>query len=180
MKSLKILLVLAFASIQFVQAQTVKKQFKDEIYTQTTVVIKEDGANDLDILNDQFDLDDYDLGQVIKITTAPEQPPVVEEQQLQEATAQVVTQEIEEPEERAEPVKVQEVEQPQPVLAKQTVEEESEPVAVLASVQKKSTSRSSGSTRSYKSGKRTKVQFKVRKKKRRRSSRRSGSSCYSF
>jgi len=47
----------------------VKKQYKDEVHKSTTVVIKEDGANDFEILNNQFNLDDYKVNEQIKITT---------------------------------------------------------------------------------------------------------------
>lgn len=52
----------------------VKKQYRDETHKSTTVVIKEEGANDLEILNSQFNLDDYAVNEQIKITTAPSSP----------------------------------------------------------------------------------------------------------
>ena len=51
----------------------VKKQFKDEIFAQTTVIVKEDDANDDDILNG-LDLDDIGMGEQIRITTELEKP----------------------------------------------------------------------------------------------------------
>ncbi len=61
-----------------VEAQ-VKDTYKDKSNEMTTVVVKEDTADDMDILNDQFDLDNVGMHQVIRITTR------------EEATAKVVT-----------------------------------------------------------------------------------------
>jgi len=51
----------------------VKDQYQDKS-NGTTIVVKEDAANDMDILNDQFDLDDVGMHQVIRITTREEIP----------------------------------------------------------------------------------------------------------
>ncbi|MFT4667536.1 MAG: hypothetical protein ACI8YQ_001370 [Polaribacter sp.] len=58
------------------QAQ-VKDKYQDKSSSLTTIVVKEDAANDMDILNDQFDLDDVGMHQVIRITTRQETPPEV-------------------------------------------------------------------------------------------------------
>ena len=52
----------------------IKDQFQDTADGLTTVVVKEDAANDMDILNSQFDLDDVGMHQVIRITTRQDQP----------------------------------------------------------------------------------------------------------
>ncbi len=52
----------------------IKDQYTDEKDALTTVVVKEDAANDMDILNDQFDLDEVGMHQVIRITTREELP----------------------------------------------------------------------------------------------------------
>jgi len=70
----------------------VKKQFQDDTYAQTTIVIKDDAAGDLDILNSQFDLDEIGMDQVIRITTEAERPVVqapTTQQPQQIITAQV-------------------------------------------------------------------------------------------
>lgn len=46
----------------------VKRQYQDETFSQTTVVIKDDQATDLEVLS-QIDLDDVGMDQVIRITT---------------------------------------------------------------------------------------------------------------
>jgi len=63
---LTLLVLFAFDSVAMSQ---VKKQYRDEVNKSTTVVIKEEGANDFDILNSQFNLDDYKVNEQIKITT---------------------------------------------------------------------------------------------------------------
>lgn len=47
----------------------VKKTYQSKDHQQTTVVIKEKQASDLDVLNTHFDADDYGMDQVIRITT---------------------------------------------------------------------------------------------------------------
>lgn len=63
---LTIMVLFAIDSVAFSQ---VKKQYRDDVHKSTTIVIKEDGANDFDILNSQFNLDDYKVNEQIKITT---------------------------------------------------------------------------------------------------------------
>ena len=67
-KQIFLTLIVLFA-IDSVALSQVKKQYRDNVHTSTTVVIKEDGANDFDILNSQFNLDDYKVNEQIKITT---------------------------------------------------------------------------------------------------------------
>ncbi len=64
-----ILTLIVLFTIDSVAMGQIKKQYRDEVHKSTTVVIKEDGANDLDILNSQFNLDDYKVNEQIKITT---------------------------------------------------------------------------------------------------------------
>ncbi len=67
-KQIFLTLMVLFA-IDSVAISQVKKQYRDDVHTSTTVVIKEEGANDFDILNSQFNLDDYKVNEQIKITT---------------------------------------------------------------------------------------------------------------
>ena len=60
----------------FVSEAQIKRQFQDEKFAGTTVVIKEDNVSDTDILNANFDMDMVSMGTVIKITTAPDRPTV--------------------------------------------------------------------------------------------------------
>ncbi len=69
-------LILLLFAVQLSFAQ-VKRQYQDEIFSQTTVVVKDDQAQDADIL-DQFDLDDIGMDQVIRITTDPTKSAVPE------------------------------------------------------------------------------------------------------
>ncbi|MFK8010334.1 MAG: hypothetical protein AB8H03_28530 [Saprospiraceae bacterium] len=77
MKYLSLLVLFTCLSLQFGFSQ-VKKQFLDNKSSKTTVVIKEDAASDMDILNSQFDLNSIGMGQEIRITTqqdpTPKQP----------------------------------------------------------------------------------------------------------
>ena len=57
---------------QSLKAQ-VKQTYQDEVFRQTTVVIKEDEATDVDVLNQNFDLEDVGMHQQIRITTAHSQ-----------------------------------------------------------------------------------------------------------
>jgi len=64
-----ILTLVVLFTINSLGISQVKKQYQDNVHKSTTVVIKEDGANDFDILNSQFNLDDYAVNEQIKITT---------------------------------------------------------------------------------------------------------------
>ena len=50
----------------------IKEQYIDQADKLTTVVIKEEAASDMDILNNKFDLDEVGMHQVIRITTREE------------------------------------------------------------------------------------------------------------
>jgi hypothetical protein len=50
----------------------VKKTYQDTNFSQTTVVVKEEGSEDYDILDAHFDIEEYNVGQVIRIKTEPE------------------------------------------------------------------------------------------------------------
>lgn len=72
------ILLTTIVALLFVCATTqaqVKDKYQDKSNEMTTIVVKEDAANDMDILNDQFDLDDVGMHQVIRITTREEMPP---------------------------------------------------------------------------------------------------------
>jgi hypothetical protein len=68
MKHLSLLVLFTCLSLQFGFSQ-VKKQFLDNKNAKTTIVIKEDAASDMDILNYQFDLNSIGMGQEIRIKT---------------------------------------------------------------------------------------------------------------
>lgn len=80
--------LIAIILTQTVQAQ-IKRQYKDDKIARQTVVVKEESSmSDIEILNSQFDLDDYAVGEQIRITTenlpeqAPETPKVVQEEEI--------------------------------------------------------------------------------------------------
>ena len=73
MKQLSLTVALLALLVQLSYAQ-IKKTYKDKVFAQTTVVVKQDSTKDLDILNKQFDLDEIGMDQIIRIATAPEQP----------------------------------------------------------------------------------------------------------
>lgn len=50
----------------------VKKTYQDTHFSQTTVVVKEEGSEDYAILDAHFDIEEYGVGQVIRIKTEPE------------------------------------------------------------------------------------------------------------
>jgi len=73
MKYLSLLVLFTSLSLQFGFSQ-IKKQFLDAKNAKTTVVIKEDAASDMAILNSQFDLNAIGMGQEIRITTQKDRP----------------------------------------------------------------------------------------------------------
>jgi len=175
MKELLIIITMMVACLQLTNAQ-VKNQFQDDIYAQTTIVVKEDSASDVDILNDQFDLDEIGMGQVIKITTAPaKKEEVQKEVQLAEATP------------KKEPIRNSKKIVPTSKKQKAVAEQ---PTSTKKTVAKKSTvkttkSVSSKSTRTYSKKRSTKKKsfklFKTNKKqKRKKYSKRKRSKCYRF
>ncbi len=179
MKKANTLLVLAIilsCQLSYAQSQ-VKRQFQDETFAETTVVIKENtSTSDIDVLNNYFDMDDVGMGQVIRITTenptqkptpAPEPAPVVVKA-APKAVQVKAPAEVEKPE-----VVVQ-------VVQKQVVEKEE--VAGAPAQPERKTIRSGGSStrstskRAYIGNKKTKrVKAPKRKNKKRNSSK-----CYRF
>jgi hypothetical protein len=73
MKYLSLLVLFTFLSLQFGFSQ-VKKQYLDNKNTKSTVIVKEDNASDMDILNSQFDINSIGLGQEIRIKTEKDPP----------------------------------------------------------------------------------------------------------
>ena len=69
------LTLMVLFTVDSIALSQVKKQYRDNVDKSTTVVIKEDGASDLDILNNQFNIDDYAVNEQIKITTDQSMPP---------------------------------------------------------------------------------------------------------
>lgn len=78
MKYLSLLVLFTFLSFQFGISQ-VKKQYLDNQNLKSTVVVKEDNASDMDILNSQFDINSIGLGQEIRITTEKDPKPTLAE-----------------------------------------------------------------------------------------------------
>ena len=76
MKRTTLLLVLIGISIQITQAQ-VKEQYRDQDNASTVVVVKEDGASNIDILNSQFDLANVSMGEEIMIIMKDGKPVMV-------------------------------------------------------------------------------------------------------
>lgn len=68
MKHYTLILVLLLCSSIPSLAQ-IKKQYKDDKAKKTTVVVKEDSANDIEILNEHFNIDDFRVDEQIMITT---------------------------------------------------------------------------------------------------------------
>ena len=60
-----LLLLLIVSHLSFAQ---VKRQYQDEVFGQTTVVVKQEAATDADVLN-ELDIDEIGMHQVIRITT---------------------------------------------------------------------------------------------------------------
>ena len=81
MKNLSLLLILVGLTLQTGFSQTtttnVKRQYHDTVNASTTVVVKQDHASDMDVLNSQFNINDVSMGEVIFIKTedlAPSKP----------------------------------------------------------------------------------------------------------
>jgi hypothetical protein len=168
------------------QAQ-VKDTYQDQSNALTTIVVKEDSASDMDILQQQFDLDAIGMHQVIRITTRPNVAPKPEEVRIATPTAQ------------EESIMIAQTEaqitsnETAPVIHAPTVVQAAEkgselPVttkgdAVTQKSQRSSSSSSSYSNRSKSSRKQSKVFNKrVKKEKRKRVSRRDNrkARCYKF
>ncbi len=73
MKKLSLVLAMSLWLIQLSNAQ-VKRQYQDEKFSETTVVVKKDGASDQEILSANFDMDYVSMGTVIRITTEADKP----------------------------------------------------------------------------------------------------------
>jgi len=131
----------------------VKRQYEDGKQNDRTVVVKEDGSNDYDILESQFN--DVAVGKVIRITM--EKPP----KPKPEKKSRVI---VKKP--KVEKEKIEVVEKPAPVEKKITVKR----------------TRSVSSVSSSSSGKKKKRSrySKRKKQKRKRYSSRKKYSCYSF
>ena len=69
MTRLQLTVALSFVYVFTAYAQDVKRTYQDTQNTNTTVVVKQDKADDYDILENQFDLEEYGIGQVIMIKT---------------------------------------------------------------------------------------------------------------
>lgn len=97
MKKASTLLVMAIiVSYQLSYAQ-VTRQYQDQDFSETTVVIKDDKAtSDMDVLNSYFDIDNVGVGQIIRITTenappkTPEAPKAPVEQKVVEQVDPIV------------------------------------------------------------------------------------------
>lgn len=151
------ILAVSIITLSFAQ-DTAITQFKDELYAETTVVVKDKDKdkNDYDILNEQFDLDDVGMGEVIRIDSGTWRP---QEEKVEKDNPRVIK----------ETTLIQEE------VASQPVEEAPKKVV------KKSSSKSSSSS-SVSKGKRVKKKnrwFKPKKRKR-FNKRKRYSSCYSF
>ncbi len=81
MKKASLILVM-LSTICLSAFSQVKKQYADSTEHGTTVVVKEDGASDIDILNSYGDI--YSMGDVIRITTEAEPPTSAIEQPAEE------------------------------------------------------------------------------------------------
>ena len=173
-KELIIIIAMIVATMQLTNAQ-VKNQYQDDVYAQTTVVVKEDSATDADILNNQFDLDEIGMGQVIRITTAPAEVEnkVQKQEQLAEATPK--KEPIRNSKKIVSKTKTQKAVAEQPAVTKKVAEKTTV----------KTRTASSKSTRTYsKKRSKKKKSFKLfntkKKQKRKKYSKRQRSKCYRF
>ena len=71
MKQLSLVVALTVFTLQLGFSQ-IKKQYKDSVFNQTTVLVKEDKMSDIDILN-SMDLDDIGMDQIIQIRVGTDQ-----------------------------------------------------------------------------------------------------------
>lgn len=139
----------------------VKKQYVDADNSSTTVVVKEDNASDIDILNANFDINAFGLGEVIMIKT--EKEPKVVQKEVTEPKVKVTT-----PKETPEKLVVQEVTKPARNVAAMPVARSK---SVGGSSVKSSSRATSTKAKKYKKKKRAKryknKKFKKKRKKRR-------------
>lgn len=61
--------MLCMVSFYLLSDAQIKRTYTDNVYSQTTVAVKEDGASDVEVLNEAFDLDEFGMDQQIRITT---------------------------------------------------------------------------------------------------------------
>ena len=187
---LALALMLVLSQTAFSQ---VKKQYKDEVFAQTTIVVKESktDATDQEILDAQFDIDDFGMDQVIKITTesnrvkaAAAAPAPEFTEKGSEPIKQVAEVPVEAPSESIAQVE-------EPIVAKATVIKSTEaPIQVqkekaAPSVQQGTTRTSrvrlGSSNHSYsKSSKRSYKKKRFKKKKRKRARKGKRYKCYKF
>ncbi len=84
---MKNLLIFLTLSLTLNLNAQIKEQFQAESASNTTIVIKENRASDEEILAQNFNLDDYRVGDVIRITTSTEErAPRVAEKRERTAT----------------------------------------------------------------------------------------------
>ncbi len=69
MKYPTLILAIGLGLVCNAYAQQVKRTYQDTNLQSTTVVVKENGVEDYDILDDNFDIEEYSVGQVIMIKT---------------------------------------------------------------------------------------------------------------
>jgi len=200
MKRTTLLLALISISIQITQAQ-VKRQYRDQDNAKTLVVVKEEGASNIDILNSQFDLADVSMGEEIMIIMRDGKPVMVRadgtpindepvpsepaedifagaEMPITETTETIIEEVEVSPE-------IQEVAEATPVVQKVAEPTTKAKASVVSNNNTSNRAKAStGRTASYKKktkrSKRKKISKKYLKKRKKFKSRRGGSSCYKF
>ena len=137
----------------------VKKQYVDADNSSTTVVVKEDNASDIDILNANFDINAFGLGEVIMIKT---------EKEPKEVQPKVTEPKVTTPKVTPEKLVVKEVTKPARNVAAMPVERSK---SVGGSSAKSSSRSTSTKAKKYKKKKKAKryrsKKFKKKKKRRR-------------
>ena len=183
-------LCISLISLSSVYAQ-IKSQYESN---QTTVVIKEDEANDMDILNQQFDLDEIGMHQVIRITTGSTPPNneavdisqvvTIQEEQIQEAEVFSAS-----TDETILPSLTTLQTSPPPLIKveKTKPEKQNKPTVKTTSTEKNTKKKSSHRSKKYSSKRHKKKKFKAfnkrfRKQKRKRvpRKRKRNKKCYRF
>jgi len=163
MKYLSLLVLITCLAIQSSFAQ-VKKQYLDSQNTSTTVVVKENSANDLEILNSQFDINNVGMGQVIRIKTEVDKKPNTETVPMAEVPNVILAQ--------AEVPIVEEPATPKKVIEKKAVETP-KVSTTKTKVRKKATTvhySGIGKAKKVKTKRKKLKKRKFKKRKRRRSS----------
>ncbi len=164
------------------QAQ-IKKQFQDSSDALTTVVIKEEHQSDLDILNEQFDLDEMGMHQVIRITTGGDAVVDAPKPQVPEQSPEPKTVEVEQEIILAKVVEVKKAPRKKRVVkkvAKKPAKKAATEVNVGGtSVSNTATVKSSNRRTAFKPYY-SKKRFKKKKRKKRSKRNKRRGSCYSF